>query len=73
MPKSANKSASRGKTAVEIGEGVVRFRAVNDVSVGQRRQAVEFHVAIPIVAADEVVAAARRADERSRCKLERIG
>ena len=62
-----------GKAAVEIGERVVRFQSVNDVAVGEGGQSVELHVAIPVGAADEIVAAARRVDEGARRKLQRVG
>jgi dihydropteroate synthase len=62
-----------GKAAVEIGERVVGFQPINDVAVGEGRQAVKFHIAIPVGAADEVVAATRRVDEGSRRKLQRVG
>ena len=62
-----------GEAAVEIGERVVRFQPVNDVAIGEGGQAIELHVAVPVGAANEVVAAARRIDERSGRKLQRVG
>ena len=62
-----------GEAAVEIGERVVRFQPVHDVAVGEGGKAVEFHVAVPVAAADEIVAASRRIDQRSRRKLQRVG
>ena len=62
-----------GKATVEIGERVVGFQPVNDVAVGEGGQAIKFHVAIPVGAADEIVAAARSVDEGSGRKLQRVG
>ena len=62
-----------GEAAVQVGERIVGFQPIDDVAVGQRRQAVEFHVAIAVRAAHEIVAAARRVDERAGGKLQRVG
>jgi hypothetical protein len=62
-----------GKAAVEIGERIVRFQPVHDVAIGEGGESVEFHVAIPVCAADEIIAAARGIDQGSRRKLQRVG
>ena len=62
-----------GEAAVEIGERVVGFQAIHDVAVGERGQAVEFHVAVSVGAADEIVAAAGGVDQRAGGKLQRVG
>ena len=60
------------KAAVQIRQRIVGLQAVDDVAVGKRRQAVELHVAVAIRAADEVVPAPGRVDERAGGKLQRI-
>ena len=60
------------KAAVQIGQRIVGFQSIDDIAVGERRQAIELHVAITIRAADEVVAAARGVDERASGKLQRV-
>ena len=62
-----------GKAAVQVGQRIVGFQAIDDVAVRERRQAVELHVAIAVRAADEVVAAAGRVDERAGGELQRVG
>ena len=62
----------RRKSAVQIGQRIVGFQAVHDVAVRKRRQPVELHVAVAVRAADEIVAAARRVDQRPGGKLQRV-
>lgn len=47
-----------GETAVKVGERVIRFQPVNDVTVEEGRQAVELHVAVPVCTANKIIAAA---------------
>ena len=61
------------KAAIQIRQRIVGFQAIDDIAVGERRQAIELHVAVTVRAADEVVAAARGVDERASGKLQRIG
>ena len=61
------------EAAVEIGERIVRFQPVHDVAIGEGGQSVELHVAVPVAAADKVVAASRRVDQGPRRKLQRVG
>ena len=62
-----------GEPAVQIGQRIVGFQAVDDVAVGKRRQAVELDVAVSVRAAHKIIAAARRVDEGARGKLQRVG
>ena len=62
-----------GKAAIQVGQRIVGFQAIDDVAVRKRRQAIELHVAIAVRAADEVVPAAGRVDERAGGELQRIG
>ncbi len=61
----------RRESAVQIGQRIIGFQPIDDVAVGERRQSIELHVAIPIRAADEIVPAAGRIDQRARGKLQR--
>ena len=61
------------KATIEVGERIVGFQSVNDVAVGEGGQSVELDVAVTVAAADKVVAAACRVDERPGRKLQRIG
>ena len=62
-----------GEAAVQIGKRVVGLQAIHDVAVGERRQAVELHVAVAVRAAHEVVAAAGGVDEGAGGELQRVG
>ncbi len=61
------------EAAIQIGQRIVGFQSVNDVAVRERGQPVEFHVAVAVRAADEIVAAAGRVDQRAGGKLQRVG
>ena len=61
------------ESAVQIRQRVIRFQAVDDVAVRESGQSIEFHVAVPIRSANEVIAAACRVDERPGGKLKRVG
>ena len=62
-----------GEAAIEIGERIVRFQPIHDVAIGKRGESVEFHVAIAVAAANKIVAASCRIDQRPRRKLQRVG
>ena len=62
-----------GEPAVEIRQWIVGLQAVDDVAVGERGQAVEFHVAVSVGATDEIVAAAGGVDQRAGGELQRVG
>ncbi len=61
------------ESAVQIRQRVVCFQSIDDVTVGESGQAIELHIAKPIRAANKIIAAACRIDERARCKLKRVG
>ena len=61
------------ESAVQIGQRVVRLQSIDDVAVRESGQSVELHVAVPIRAADEIISAACRIDERPGGKLKRVG
>ena len=61
------------ESAVQIRQRVIRFQAIDDVAVRESGQSIELHVAVPIRAADEIIAAACRVDERAGGKLKRVG
>ncbi len=54
-----------GKSAVQIRKRIVGFQAVHDVAVRERGQPVELHIAVAVRAADEIVTAAGRVDQRA--------
>jgi hypothetical protein len=60
------------EAAIEVRKRIIRLQAVDDVSVGEGRQAIEFHVAVTIRSADEIVATARRIDQSARRELNGI-
>ena len=62
-----------GEAAVEIGERIVGFQTVHDIAVGERGQSIEFHVAISVRAADEIIAAPSRVDKGAGGELQGIG
>ena len=61
-----------GEAAVEVGQGIVGFQSVDDVSVRKRRKSIEFDISITVRSADEIVAAAGSINQRPRRELERI-
>jgi hypothetical protein len=61
------------ESAVQIGQRIICFQSIDDVTVRESGQAIELHVAISIRAANKIIAAACRIDERARGKLKRIG
>ena len=62
-----------GKAAIQVGQGIVGFQPIDDVSVRQRRQTVELDVAVPIRPAHEIVATPGRVNERARGELQGVG
>ena len=58
------------KPAVQIGQRVVGFESIDDVAVRESGQSVELHIAVAVRAADKIVSAARRVDERARWQIE---
>src|SRR5208337_1311465 len=48
------------KAAVQVGQRIVGLQAVDNISVGKRRQAIELHIAVTIRATYEIVPAAGR-------------
>src|SRR6202171_739405 len=61
------------ESAVQIGQRVVRFQSIDDVTVGESGQSIELDVAEPIRAANKIIAAACCIDERARGKLKGVG
>ena len=61
------------ESAVQIRQRIIRFQPIDDIAVGERRQSIELHVAIPVGAAHKIVATPRRVDQRARGKLQRVG
>ena len=62
-----------GEPAVEVGERIVGFQTIDDVAVGERRQAVEFHVTVAVRSAHKIIAASGRVDQGAGGKLQGIG
>ncbi len=60
------------ESAVQIRQRIVRFQSIDDVAVRESGQSVELHVAVSVRAADEIVAAARRVDQRACGELKRV-
>ena len=58
--------------AVEIGQRIIRFQSIDDVTVRESGEAVEFDVAVTVRAADEIVPTACRVHQRACGKLKRI-
>ncbi len=63
----------RRESAIQIGQRVVCFQSIDDVTVGESGQSIELHVAEPIRAANKIIATACRIDESARGKLKRVG
>src|SRR5208337_54511 len=61
------------KAAVQVGQRIVGLQAVDNISVGKRRQAIELHIAVTIRATYEIVPAAGRVDQSAGGELQRIG
>ena len=61
------------QSAVQIRQRIVGFQAIDDVAIREGRQPIEFDVAVPICAADEIVAAAGSVDEGAGGKLQGVG
>ena len=61
------------KTAIEVRERVIRLQPIDDVAVGQRGQAIEFHVAISVRTADKIIAVPRGVDQGARGELQWVG
>ena len=61
------------KANIQVGEGVVGFKTINDVTIRGRGETVKLHVAVTIRTRDGIAAVARRIDQRARGKLQRVG
>src|SRR5258708_10191601 len=61
------------ESTVQIGQRVVCFQSIDNVTVGESGQAIELHIAKPIRSTNKIIAAACRIDERACRKLKWVG